>query len=124
MKEDTKKKMEAVINLVANNYGGMIEFDKLFNDPSISEEDIKNYIAYCDKAPKENVKNVDCWKKFEQMKYLARTCGLGKIAFRKDVAGFTKYTVDYGMGDAIDCIRVITDYGSFGISKTGVVVNC
>ena len=40
------------------------------------------------------------------------------------VSGFTKYTVDYGMGDTVDCIRVITDYGNFGISKTGAVVNC
>lgn len=114
-------KTNFIVEAASGNYGGINEINKLVEDPAVETADIKSYMRYCEKAPGDNVKNVDCWRRFEQMKHIAKTKGLEKIMFRKDVHTFTKFTEKYQDGESIDFIKVTTDYGSFAISAGRII---
>lgn len=118
------EKTQFVLSVAANNYGGITEINKLLEDSTVSEEDIRRYMKYCEKVPTDNVKNVDSWRKFEQMKHIAKTKGIEKIMFRKDVHAFTKFTTKYQDGEEVVYIRIATDYGNFAISANRFITDC
>ena len=90
------------------------DINKLVTDNSVSEEDIKNYMNYCDTVKNPAVKNYTCYNTFKELKEKCKKKGLESIIFRKDVIGVTK---NHYSGDrdypACYYLTIDTLYGSF-----------
>ena len=82
----------------------------------IPQEDVDEYVKYCDQAP-VHAKSYNDFKTFNEMKEKCRKKGIESIMFRDDVVNVTKSVMFLGDRNSFDIIVVNTKYGVFRYSK-------
>ena len=83
-------------------------------------EEAKEYMHFCDKS---GYKNLDSFRRFNDIKRKARAKGVGSIIFNSEVYSFRKGVLPVSPGPNGDeeDLEVQTKYGSFYVYKNGFV---
>lgn len=83
-------------------------------------EEAKEYIRFCDQS---GYKNLDSFRRFNDIKRKARTKGVDSIIFNSDVYSFRKGVLPLSPGPngAKEYLEIQTKYGSFYVYKNGFV---
>ena len=104
-------KQEVFTQYILNRYEGI---DKIINDDTFNEEDVRNYIRFQD-TDSRIYKGYQNWLSFMGIADKIKRVGINGVLMREDVSGTSRAVEDLGNGRFVKYIVVKTKYGDIWV---------